>query len=215
MSRSGGGDFAALEKLLHKKPAAAPGERCDFCAMPVGPEHGHLIDLKARRIMCGCRPCWLVFEPAGAAQGRYKPIPRRYAEIADLVVDTTTWDALQIPIGLAFFFFNSVEGKLCAFYPGPAGATESQLPLEEWNATLAAHPLLSTLAPDVEAVLIYRAKGVSRTFLVPIDAAYELVGIIRTVWKGFDGGEAAWQRIDAFFAGIGQRTDGVVAGWRS
>ena len=81
MSLDGGGDFAALEKLLHKKAPAAPGERCDFCATPIEPEHGHLIDLKARRIMCGCRPCWLVFEPQGAALGRYKPIPRRYAEI--------------------------------------------------------------------------------------------------------------------------------------
>lgn len=207
-----GGNFAALEKLLHKKPPAAPGERCDFCAAPIGPKHGHLIDLKIRRIMCGCRPCWLVFEPQGAAQGRYKPVPERYIEIRDLSVDEAAWDALQIPIGLAFFFYNSTEGKLCAFYPGPAGATESQLPLADWSATLAAHPLLATLAPDVEAVLLYRARGSSRMFLVPIDAAYELVGIMRTVWKGFDGGAEARLRIDEFFASLGARADDAGAG---
>jgi hypothetical protein len=206
---NGAGDFAALEKLLHKKPPAAPGERCDFCAAPIAAEHGHLIDLKARRILCGCRPCWLVFEPQGAAQGRYRPIPRRYVAIDDLALDGAAWDALQIPIGLAFFFFNSLEAKLCAFYPGPAGATESELPLGEWNATIATHPVLATLAPDVEAILIRRSAGTSRLFLVPIDAAYELVGIIRTVWKGFDGGEEARLRIDAFFATIDERARGV------
>ena len=36
-----------------------PGERCDYCSAPMGPEHGHLIDIQGRRIMCSCRPCYL------------------------------------------------------------------------------------------------------------------------------------------------------------
>ena len=199
-----GNDFAALQGLL-KKPAPPLGERCDFCAEPIGPEHGHLVDLTARRIMCGCRPCYLVFEPEGAARGRYKPVPTRYVEIDDLALDDTTWDALQIPIGLAFFFRNSVEKKLLAFYPGPAGATESQLPLDAWEAVLAQHPVLATLASDVEAVLLHRRAQTTRCILVPIDAAYELVGLIRTSWRGFDGGEEAWRRIDGFFASLPDR----------
>ena len=205
-----GKDFAALQGLL-KKPAPPFGERCDFCAEPIGPEHGHLVDLTARRIMCSCRPCYLVFEPEGAARGRYKPVPTRYIEIDDLALDDTTWDALQIPIGLAFFFRNSVENKLLAFYPGPAGATESQLPLDTWEAVLAEHPVLATLAPDVEAVLLHRRGPATRCVLVPIDAAYELVGLIRTSWRGFDGGEEAWRRIDGFFASLldrGRKTVG-------
>jgi hypothetical protein len=201
------GGFAALQALL-RKPSAAAGERCDFCAVPIESGHGHLIDLKARRIMCSCRPCWLVFEPEGAAQGRYKPVGSRYVEVSDFGVDAAEWDALQIPIALAFFFYNSIEEKMVGFYPGPAGATESLLSLETWGAIAGAHPALSTLEADVEAVLIHRRPECTACFVVPIDAAYELVGIIRTSWKGFDGGEEAWRRINAFFADVGEKSRG-------
>lgn len=199
-------DFSALQKLLRKPVAAPPGERCDFCAVPVGETHSHLIDLKARRIMCGCRPCALTFEPQGAAGGRYKLIPERYRKIEDLPVDDGSWDSLQIPIGLAFFFYNSIDKKLGAFYPGPAGATESELPLDEWQATIASNPVLATLAPDVEAILIRRIGSTTNVYLIPVDAAYELVGLIRTGWRGFDGGVDVKAKIDAYFARIEART---------
>jgi hypothetical protein len=198
----------ALERILQKRPP--PGERCDFCATPLTPEHSHLIELAARRILCSCRPCYIVFEPEGAAAGRYRPIPSRYVELPDFSVEDATWDALALPIGLAFFFFNSLEEKMVAFYPSPAGATESLLPLDTWQEFATAYPALSTLQPDVEAVLIQRVRGVSRCFIVPIDVAYELVGTIRSTWKGFDGGEEADQKIEAYFAKIAERSRGRV-----
>jgi hypothetical protein len=200
------GEFAALQRLLSKRPPPAPGERCDYCAAPLAPEHGHLIDLQARRIMCGCRPCYLVFEPAGAAQGRYKTVPTRYAEVPGFAVSDTAWEQLQIPIGLAFFFHNSPEDRTIAVYPGPAGATESQLDLAAWNDVVGADPVLATLEPDIEAVIILRRKGTTRCFVVPIDAAYKLVGIIRIAWRGFDGGPDAWAKIEAFFAELKERS---------
>lgn len=199
-------DFSVLQGLLRKPKAAAPGERCDFCALGIGPEHAHLIDTKARRIMCGCRPCALTFEPNGAAMGRFKLVPKRVVRVADLGLADATWDALQIPIGLAFFFYNSLDGKLTAFYPGPAGATESQLPLDAWQTIAEQHPVLSTLQADVEAILLRRRGAVTDCFLVPIDAAYELVGVIRLKWRGFDGGEEAKCAIGAFFDGIERRS---------
>ena len=36
-------------------------------------------------------------------------------------------------------------------------------------------------------------------FLVPIDACYELVGELRRLWRGFDGGSEAHAALDAFF----------------
>ncbi len=202
------GDFASLQRLLRKPPPAAPGERCDYCAVPLAEEHGHLIDMQGRRIMCSCRPCYLVFEPQGAAQGRYKAVPTRYAELAEFALDDAAWERLQIPIGLAFFFFNSAENRTIALYPGPAGATESQLDLAAWSGIAAENPLLATLEADVEAVLLLRRNGTTRAFVVPIDAAYRLVGIIRTSWKGFDGGEDAWGKIDAYFAELQERSGG-------
>jgi hypothetical protein len=200
--------MTSLECMLQKRPA--PGERCDFCSIPVGPEHSHLIELAARRILCACRPCYIVFEPEGAAMGKYRPIPSRYAEIPEFAVADGVWDALAIPIGLAFFFNNSLENRMVAFYPGPAGATESLLPLDTWSEIASSHPLLSTVLPDVEAVLIQRTPGASRCFVVPVDAAYELVGIIRSTWKGFDGGEEAHRRIGEYFERLSARSGGRV-----
>ncbi|MDB5027530.1 MAG: hypothetical protein JWO66_1219, partial [Candidatus Eremiobacteraeota bacterium] len=54
-----------------------------------------------------------------------------------------------------------------------------------------------------------RRDGASRCFVVPVDAAYRLVGLIRTCWKGFDGGAGAWSKIDAFFAEMQERSSGV------
>lgn len=204
------GDFASLQRLLRPRPAQAPGERCDYCAAPLDPEHGHLIDLQARRILCSCRPCALVFEPAGAAQGRYKSIPARRAALDGFALDDATWDRLQIPIGLAFFFENSREGRTVALYPGPAGAVESELELGAWAEIAAQHPLVATMEPDVEAVLLLRREGATRAFLVPIDDAYRLVGLIRTCWRGFDGGADAWTRIAAFFDELETRSSGRV-----
>jgi hypothetical protein len=206
MSIEAGTDFAALQKLLRKPVPAAAGERCDFCAVPIHEVHSHLIDLKARRIMCGCRPCTLTFEPEGAAAGRYKVIPTRYARISGLAIDDNAWDTLQIPIGLAFFFFNSLDKKLTAFYPGPAGATESELPLDEWQTMIAGDPILATLLPDTEAILMRRHEGATTVFLIPVDCAYELVGLIRTGWRGFDGGVDVKAKIEAYFKRIEART---------
>jgi hypothetical protein len=202
------GEFATLQRLLRKPEPQAPGERCDYCAAPVAPEHGHLIDMQARRIMCSCRPCYLVFQPSGAAQGRYKTVPTRYLEVDGFALDDTAWERLQIPIGLAFFFSNSAEGRTIALYPGPAGATESQLDLSAWSEIVADHPALGSLEDDVEAVLVLRRGGTTRAFVVPIDAAYRLVGEIRLSWKGFDGGEDAWGRIAAFFHEMRERSNG-------
>jgi hypothetical protein len=39
----------------------------------------------------------------------------------------------------------------------------------------------------------------------PIDACYELVGEVRRLWKGFDGGTEARSAIDAVFARLAER----------
>jgi hypothetical protein len=201
-------NVALLQRMLQKRPPE--GERCDFCATPLTPEHSHVIELAARRILCSCRPCAIVFEPAGAAQGKYRSIPTRVREISAFAIDDAQWDALQVPIGLAFFFYNSLEKKMVAFYPSPAGATESLLPLDTWDRIVAEYPALASIAPDVEAILVRRDRESSHCFIVPIDSAYELVGLIRTSWKGFDGGEEAHRKIVAYFEKISERSRGRV-----
>jgi Family of unknown function (DUF5947) len=105
-----------------------------------------------------------------------------------------------------FFFSHSTLGKVVAFYPSPAGATESELSLDAWGSILAANPSLAGLRDDVEALLLRKRNAHVECFLVPIDACYELVGHLRSLWRGFDGGHEVHERLDAFFEDIARRS---------
>ncbi|MFJ6294007.1 DUF5947 family protein [Streptomyces griseoviridis] len=201
---------AALLRLSRNRPAPPAEERCEMCAVPVGAEHQHVVALESRTLMCCCRACWLLFTDDGARL-RYRAVPERYLSFDQLPLDARAWDELEIPVGLAFLFRNSVQERVVAFYPGPAGATESELPLAAWTALVQARPELATVRPDVEALLVRRTEGGGRTgvtscHLVPIDACYELVGRLRTLWRGFDGGQEAHAAMDAFFEQVGARS---------
>jgi hypothetical protein len=93
-----------------------------------------------------------------------------------------------------------------AFYPSPAGATESLLPLGAWEEILESDSELATVSPDVEALLINKNDDGFECFLVPIDVCYELVGLVRLHWRGFDGGTEAWDAINGFFDGLRLRS---------
>ena len=81
--------------------------------------------------------------------------------------------------------------------PEPDGGDRVAARLEAWRGLEAANPVLATLEPDVEALLVNRARGARRHWIVPIDECYELVGLIRTRWRGLTGGREVWQEIDA------------------
>jgi Family of unknown function (DUF5947) len=174
-------------------------ERCEFCGVDIDEAHGHLVEVTRRALLCVCRPCYLLFTHDGAGGARFRAVPTRYALVADFVAARDGWEALDIPIGLAFFFQNSATGRTTAFYPSPAGATESELPLDAWDALASAVPILRTLAADVEALLIRRTEHGVDALIVPIDACYELVGRIRVGWRGLQGGDDLWRDVDAFF----------------
>ncbi|MEA3184450.1 MAG: hypothetical protein QOJ74_927 [Ilumatobacteraceae bacterium] len=189
------------------RPKPRPGERCELCAELIPDEHGHVVDLESRALMCACRPCYLVFAPQGAGGNRFRAVPERYLSFPEFSLTPGQWDAMQIPVGVAFFFVNSALDHVAAFYPGPAGATESLLSLDSWDEIVAANPDLGTLQPDVEAFLVRSAErregtGVAECYLVPIDVCYELVGELRRLWRGFDGGTEAHAALEAFFGRV-------------
>ncbi|HEX3557459.1 MAG TPA: DUF5947 family protein [Thermoanaerobaculia bacterium] len=208
-SPDGSPAIGRLRELLKPRPRAAPEERCELCGVPIPPEHRHLVNLETRSLLCVCRPCGLLFTQAGAAGGKYRSVPERYLFARDLVLTDAQWESLQIPVNIAFFFYNSALGHTAAFYPSPAGATESLLPLETWEELTAKNPVLAGMEPDVEALLVYKRSDGFECYVVPIDACYELVGRIRLRWKGFQGGEEAWREIDAFFAGLREKSGGT------
>jgi len=59
---------------------------------------------------------------------------------------------------------------------------------------------------DVEAALVRRHEGAFECFVVPIDACYELVGLVRSHWTGVAGGAEVWARIEAFFDRLRERS---------
>ncbi|WP_328523795.1 DUF5947 family protein [Kribbella sp. NBC_00359] len=187
---------------------AAPGEQCEMCAVPIGPEHSHLADVPGHRLLCTCRACYLLFTEGGASHGHYRAVPDRYQSNPDFTLSPAQWDAMGFPVNLAFLFYQSDQSRYVAFYPSPGGATESLLDLAGWDEVVAGDPRLQELVPDVEAVLLRRLDDGFACYLVPIDACYELVGLVRQYWEGFAGGEDVWQRIDDFFARIQERSRG-------
>jgi len=187
------------------------GERCEMCGEPIAQEHQHVVNVEQRSLLCTCRPCYLLFTAEDAAL-RYRAVPDRFLSFPGLRLGPGQWDDLEIPVGLAFVFRNSSMGRWVAFYPGPAGATESMLPLTAWDAVLTANAELRTVRPDVEALLLRVTRGGGhQCFLVPIDSCYELIGRLRQVWRGFDGGTEATGRIDEYFRALTTRAREAVA----
>ncbi|HEY2176186.1 MAG TPA: DUF5947 family protein [Mycobacteriales bacterium] len=191
--------MAALRRFREPREPVRAGEVCEMCGEPLEDEHRHVVNVEQRALMCTCRACSLLFTNPTAAQGRYRSVPDRHLYDAAFAITDAQWDLLQIPVSMAFFFVNSIAGQTNAFYPSPAGATESLLSLETWADVTSANRLAALLEPDVEALLVRKRDGRYECYLVPIDACYELVGLVRMNWKGFAGGAEAWQTIDDFF----------------
>jgi hypothetical protein len=181
-------------------------ERCELCGEPIAAEHRHLLDLERRELMCACRACTILFDRKAAGAGHYRLVPERRLRLVDFALDDLAWEELRIPVDMAFFFRGSREGRVMAFYPGPMGATESLLELDAWEALEAANPVLATMEPDVEALLVNRARGARQHWIVPIDDCYRLAGLIRTHWRGLTGGREVWEQIGRFYERLEETT---------
>ncbi len=99
-----------------------------------------MVDLQRRSIACACKACALLFTRPG---GRYRTVPDRVRHDPSAPLTDAEWAELQIPVGIAFFFFNSALGRVIASYPSPAGVTECELDLAAWDRLAADHPLLA------------------------------------------------------------------------
>jgi len=173
-------------------------ERCELCGAELTGAHGHVLDVKTRRLSCACEACSILFAHRGASS--YRRVGRGVRRLADFRMTDVEWESLRIPIGLAFFVNSTAEGRVMAFYPGPAGPTESLLALEAWSGIASQNPALAELDPDVEALLVNRIGAARDYYVVSVDRCYELSGLIRLHWRGLSGGEEAWGEIGNFFA---------------
>jgi hypothetical protein len=199
------GRFApGREAQPDREAGEAAAERCELCRVVLDGRHGHLVDTEKRSLACACRACYLLVTYEG---GRFKAVPERVGHDPDHPLAAADWNELQIPVTMAFFFFNSALGRVVAGYPSPGGVTECELDLAAWDRLAAVYPLLGEMTPDVEAIFVHEDE----VFLIPIDECYSLVGQLRLNWQGFDGGAEVREALAAFLTGLRQR---AVAGER-
>lgn len=219
------GAFDVLRRFAPKKVA---DERCDMCSLPLTPAHQHLIEPRTRQLVCACAACAILF--SNEAGARYRTIPHEAKPLAGFQMSKGQWEALNIPIGLAFFFYSSTAGKatvshessvtpsdpqvfqkngVVALYPSPAGATESLLELSAWNEIVKANSILCDMKPDVEALLANRIGDAREYYIAPIDECFRLVGLIRANWRGLSGGDEVWKSIAEFFNQLRTRGEAI------
>ena len=193
--------FENLRRVTRSRNSAV--ERCELCSAQLGPLHSHLLAPQSRVVVCSCDACCVLFT---TQQGQnYRRIPRSIRFLGGLVLSDAQWEALNIPINLAFFCRTGTPPRPTAFYPSPAGSVESLLNLESWNEITAKNPVLSKMEDEVEALLINHTTTPHGYYLVPIDECYRLVGLIRAQWRGFSGGKDMWQSIANFFISLKER----------
>ena len=208
---TGAYDVLARIRAARATPVAA-GERCEMCSEQIAAEHQHVVNIEGRQLLRARRGRYSV-GPDVAAALPDRAVPDRYLTFPEFALGRREWELLQIPVGLAFFFRNSSLGRTVAFYPGPAGATESELDLAMWADIRDADPRVDLLAADTEALIMRVPDDPSplECHLVPIDACYEFVGRLRMLWHGFDGGQQVHEFVDDYFSAIAERSK-VVTG---
>lgn len=168
--------------------------RCDLCAAPRADDHAHLAEPARRSVACVCQDCARLF-PAEAG-GRFRRIPEQVRALPADAFEAEGWQALGVPIGLAWFTRND-DGRSTANYPSPVGTAQSALDAEA-EAILARVPAWSSLLPEVEAVLVHRVQARPEAWCVPIDLCYRLVGSLRMQWEGITGGAGAGRAVEEF-----------------
>jgi hypothetical protein len=193
-----GGALQRFAKRAADSTAAAI-ERCDLCSEPVRAAHRHLLETGTRELACVCQGCGLLFTQKAASQGRYQLIPDRHLLLTDFLMSDAEWDSLRVPVGICFLVRRADSDRPVAYYPGPMGPTEAGADPATWAALCGRYRLLSDMEPDLEALLVNRARGSRQYFLAPIDTCFSLVGLIRTRWRGLSGGTEVWSEIGQFF----------------
>ena len=181
--------MSAIARLRKCAARRADAERCGLCGDAVPELHPHLVEAGRGKPLCACGGCAAVFAHAG---GKYRRVPERVTAVR---VDEARRAALGAPVGVAFFRPG------LAVYPSPLGAVESSVAPEAWEALLAETPALRSMEADVEVLLLRPGEA----FIVPIDAAYRLIGVLRREWRGFTGGDAAQAAVESFFSDLRRR----------
>ncbi len=193
--------LAGLRRLTRERDL---DEHCELCQAAIPQNHRHLYEPSRRDLLCACDACGLLF--SAKADTKYRLVPRDILALDNFRMSDEQWNDLMVPVNMAFFHFSTPAGKIMAYYPSPAGPTESLLPLDSWQQLVLDNRVLQTLEPDVQALLVNRVGQDHRYYIAPIDECYKLVGLIRSQWRGLSGGTEVWRAITGFFESLQSRS---------
>jgi len=186
--------FVPLQRLVAK--AETKHERCDLCGLVLSVTHEHLFDVERRRLQCACTACSVLFD---ATAGKRRRVRRRALRLEGFRISDAQWQALEVPVGLAFFSYSSSLRKMIAAYPGPAGAVESAVSEAAWANLVDDNAALAEVEADTAAFLVDRLSAEPSYHVVSIDECYRLTGLVRKRWEGLTGGDGPLQAVSEFF----------------
>jgi Family of unknown function (DUF5947)/Hydrogenase maturation protease len=135
--------LSVLRQFVRRRP---PAERCELCGIGLAAEHSHLMEPASRQLVCSCDACSILF--SGQQSARYRRVPKDVEWLPDFQLTDAQWEDLRLPINLAFFMTSTPSGRVLAFYPSPAGATESLLEIEAWQGLVAENAILGRFEPE-------------------------------------------------------------------
>jgi hypothetical protein len=197
-------------RLGRDRPAAelAAGA-CGLCGavIPADPHHEHLLEVETGRLLCGCLACALLFDSAG--ETRFWRLPRGVRRVPELRFEPADWEALGIPIRLAFFVRGAPNetGAAKAVFPSPAGPVTSSLSTEQLALLEERHGAFGALQPGVEALLVAELATCAGAFRLPIDACFRLVGLVRQKWRGLAGGAELESELAEFVQALSRKAE--------
>ena len=155
-----------------RRRAGAASEACDLCGKPLDPDHRHLLHLVDRRILCTCESCLAL----RGGDPELRPTGTRTVWLDDFELSDEPGRRSGSRSGSRSSSTRAPRGGIVALYPSPAGATESELEIGTWRELRSANPVLMSLEPDAEALIVNRIADPPEHAIAPIDECYRLVG---------------------------------------
>lgn len=189
--------FVPLERLVAK--ADTKHERCDLCGLVLSMTHEHLFDVERRRLQCACTACSVLFD---ATAGKRRRVRRRCLRLEAFRMSDAQWEALEVPVGLAFFSYSSSLRNVIAAYPGPAGAVESVVAEAAWADLVRDNAVLAEIEADTAAFLVDRLSAEPSYHVLSIDECYRLTGLVRKRWHGLTGGDGPLHAVSEFLSAL-------------
>lgn len=172
-------------------------DQCELCAAPLRDSHDHLLDPQARKALCTCPACAMLFSDVSEAAQRYVRLQTHVAPLPDAALSEADLEALGVPVRLVVLCPSALHDALFMLYPSAAGVVEGHAPFAAWCALITRHIALEPVQVDRDAVVVDLRAGKRIVLHVSLDVAYELLGSLQSPERihAFDARLSELQRL--------------------